>query len=136
MSGYEPGTVATLRIKDASFENKDRRALRGLAGWLVPGGGMHQWGDNEVTDVRPLVVLDNEFDRTIVKHLRTAFAQNPALTTLDWLAHQIEAQTRPPKPATVSVHDSACCAGWTDVDGVRYCNSCGYAEGARRMEQP
>ncbi len=101
MSGYEPGTVAvaTVRgVKDVRVMRRDRGDELGdwasraaVAAWLA-----HD--DCDVTDVRPLVVLDNEFDRTLVKHLRTAFAQNPALTTLDWLAHQIESQTRPPKP--------------------------------------
>ncbi len=134
MTGYEPGTVAvaTVRgVKDVRVMRRDRGDELGdwasraaVAAWLA-----HD--DCDVTDVRPLVVLDNEFDRTLVKHLRTAFAQNPALTTLDWLAHQIESQTRPPKPP----EPTGLGAVVNDTQGDRWvrCRRAGH-EGLMRVE--
>lgn len=51
------------------------------------------------------------------------------------IADQIEAQTKPPKPETVSAHDGCHDKGWEDVDGVRYCVNCGWSEFARVMRE-
>lgn len=47
---------------------------------------------NEFTDLRHLVVIDLEFPRTVVKHLRMAAENDAALTTLSWLADRIAEQ--------------------------------------------
>ena len=104
-SKYEPGTVAMIRVKGddrevIAFRDDDST----VAGWsLGERRRSAVWVDREqVTDVRPLVVLDPEDARCVVTYLRLAaqYAMNKqAQDNAHRIADQIEQQTRPPKPA-------------------------------------
>jgi len=99
---YEAGTVAMIRLVDATTE---RRALRiGNIGWHLRPSNCDEFVlDREVADVRPLVVLDVE-DRagllaTLHDSLGFMYAGQPNARRLQDLIDQISAQIKPPKPA-------------------------------------
>ena len=94
MSTYEPGTVALATVNG---EPGRRVVLDPNGDWFTCDGGDLVWGGGsefaerlELSDVRPLVVLDIGSPRELAKVLRR--------DKYDHLADQIEAQTRPPKP--------------------------------------
>lgn len=113
MSAYEPGTVAVATVRGVPN-------VRVMAGYgtaeprlrwvttderLVDSENEGWWFAYQVTDVRPLVVLDPEGIDTapqdtipyLIRALRASDSDGYG-PTLRWLADQIEAQTRPPKP--------------------------------------
>jgi hypothetical protein len=90
---YAPGTVAMATVRGV----KDQRVMRDDEGdWHT----VKQIGDygfhpaNEVTDIRPLVVLDLEDPAETVRHLRAAYSP---WDVVDHVADAIEAQTNPPR---------------------------------------
>ena len=100
MSTYEPGTVAVATV----YGVRGVRVMRGAKDQTVPLvwtssvaiKGAWWFAESDVTDVRPLIVLDLDAEwadnaATLIKHLRIDNYPN--------LADQIEAQTKPPKPA-------------------------------------
>lgn len=104
MSEYEPGTVAVATVRGVEgvrvmYVVGD---LLGSGAWLssryVHGGRSH--GPGEVTDVRPLVALDLGDNPSYVAKLLRRVVEEDGLGahTFDYLANQIEAQTKPPKP--------------------------------------
>jgi hypothetical protein len=96
MSNYEPGTVAVATVRGVTnvrvFRIRDHHDVvrwvtaDNLNGWL----GHH---DSDVTDVRPLVVLDLELTDA------AAAALVSDLRECNWraVANQIETQTKPPR---------------------------------------
>ncbi len=109
MSGYTPGTVGVATVRGV----KDVRVMRLPTGssWALdrtvdggePGTFRDTAADIEVTDVRPLVVLDlgdwtPESVAAIPAWLRDRCYDSPTESCLRRIATQIEVQTRPPKP--------------------------------------
>lgn len=106
MSGYEAGTVAVATVHGIP----DVRVMRttGIGGgdviWLtaeqLKGTRLHLARD--VTDIRPLPVLDlNDAPRnplSVVEHLRELASEGEFCALADWIADQVEAQVKPPKP--------------------------------------
>jgi hypothetical protein len=99
MSTYEPGTVAVATVRGVPNVRVIRYTSRAGFRWLEASTGTVNI-DEQVTDIRPLVVLDLnecEYGRdAIIAALRTndpasRYHQN------DWLADQIEQQTKPPR---------------------------------------
>lgn len=93
---YEVGSVAAIKTTRLGIT----RAIRANHGWYYAyTGGMHFAADHEVTDVRPLVVLDPcdipPLRDWLPDHEGDYDADDMRLAAL---ADQIEAQTRPPKP--------------------------------------
>ena len=98
MSEYAPGTVAVATVRGVEGVLIVRTARRDEFAWYDTTE-RHRWlKEDDLTDVRPLVVLDplawwpNETDRRrVISNLREWGAL--------FIADAIEAQTRPPKPA-------------------------------------
>ena len=91
MSGatYPVGAMAVIRTPEGSGDERSVRSNH--RGWYTPYG---HWHESQVTVVRPLVVLDLVNAPTtedVGRVLREGGFGN--------FARQIEAQTRPPKPA-------------------------------------
>ena len=98
MTAYEPGTVAVATVRGVPNVR--------IFGYHE-GGGVFRWDsgeriadsivhhDRHVTDVRPLVVLDPEGEGFHVAEMAADLRKRGHV----WLADQIEAQTKPPKPA-------------------------------------
>lgn len=107
MSTYEPGTVADITISNghtsktftrAFYSAFDGQWISPTAGRIYADGTSDHWN---VTDVRPLVVLDdrNEYRRVADMLRETAenfFVPDAAALALK-VADQIEAQTKPPR---------------------------------------
>lgn len=101
MSGteYKVRQVAVATVKG----EKDVRVMRTLGeGWhsAWPVAYTYVHDDSDVTDIRPLVVLDLDgigSPRQVVNTLR--WTDSVPVATMGAIADQIEAQTRPPKPA-------------------------------------
>lgn len=104
MSDYEPGTVAVATVRSVEGVRVVRVPRRDELVWMQITE-RYAWHESaDVTDVRPLVVLDlpqpGELGITpygTVMCLRQA-AKAIGAKHLDDIADQIEAQTRPPKP--------------------------------------
>lgn len=88
---WKPGDVADVTSRG------NVRAFRTDEGWTYVDGSTQGLAADRYS-FRPLVVIDTEFPATVVRHLRIAAENDCALTTLGWLADQIEAQTALPKP--------------------------------------
>lgn len=107
MNAYKPGTVAVATVRGVPNVRVMRRELSDSPyEWQSARSiaAMFAHHDREVTDVRPLVVLDLDDPAKYVRALHATFPEASA----DWddddarnlkIADQIEAQTRPPKPA-------------------------------------
>ena len=103
MSTYEPGTVAVATVRDVKgvriFLADPRSADEWTSAGLVDGTLWHK--DKDVTDVRPLVVLDPDDVAadgfSTVASLVTNLRRPPSGANFSWLADQIEAQTKPPR---------------------------------------
>jgi hypothetical protein len=106
MTDYKPGTVAKATVRGVP----DIRVVRGPNGWFDLSEGripsLHSDGP-DVTDVRPLVVLDLDESegggRLLPRWLRNnvseveraSISPTPIGKDMRWLADQIEAQTKP-----------------------------------------
>ena len=123
MSTYEPGTVAVATVRGVPNVRVFRRhnPETGVRDWAYnpePERGLPYSCDSDasdvVTDVRPLVVLDLDTVPTTLTDavgcnfpnwLRTAAKtdrdqesrRNDRPVLLEWIADQIEAQTKPPR---------------------------------------
>jgi hypothetical protein len=109
VSAYEPGTVAVATVRGVPNVRVFYRETYGEGDWAYspdPARGLEYSCDSVhlgvVTDIRPLVVLDlgpgSIPAERAVKLLRTVTypeAEFPRLR--NWLADQIEAQTKPPR---------------------------------------
>jgi len=103
MSPYEPGTVAVATVRGVEgvriFLADPRSADEWTSAGLVDGTLWHK--DKDVTDVRPLVVLDPDDVAadgfSTVASLVTNLRRPPSGANFSWLADQIEAQTKPPR---------------------------------------
>lgn len=113
MTEYEPGTVAVATVRGVPNVRVMRQEGESHHRWTLPGPiGEESYlklieYDHDVTDIRPLIVLDLPADRANLIGALMDCAVNPNLqvgvgTDLDELADmlvtQIEAQTKPPKP--------------------------------------
>ena len=101
MSTYPAGTVAVATVKGKPNVRVMRSApFRNTPNWAssVSVDGNWWFRDDEVTDVRPLVVLDLD-EQPFPKSGLEEFLRNLRYGTIakDWLADQIEAQTKPPR---------------------------------------
>lgn len=114
MSTHEPGTVAVATVRGVPNVRVMRRKFFRLTndGWHMDWShtavkGFTCTNDEEVTDVRPLVVLDLAPGdlRCVVENLRARATYMDGIgapntkALLCNAADQIEQQTRPPKPA-------------------------------------
>jgi hypothetical protein len=103
MSGdWKPGTIAMIRDKSTS-DRSEWQAVKDEKGWFGTDPDMGWVSDADVTDVRPPVVLDLGLGRdaaaAAVAALSSAATRCPDVeaSLLNWLADQIEAQTKPPR---------------------------------------
>lgn len=115
---YEPCrlyAVSSWRGKDLwAFRARRGEANRWVDMWCVQqddDGDTRGLEDSEVTDVRPLVVLDPDqcpygltgtfwwLRRLADEDAARAGSETPRLSVLRWVVGQIEAQISPPKPA-------------------------------------
>ncbi len=111
MSGYEPGAVAVATVRGV----KDVRVMRGAGifqnHWYSNTpvtGSLTSFSDAEVTDVRPLVVLDpdNREDAvSLARVLDAEFARRgwandgtPAPDVIDAVHAALRTAARPPEP--------------------------------------
>jgi hypothetical protein len=88
MTDYKPGQVATMEL--VAGRAGRFRGIRGVSGWY--SGKYGYSGDEHVTDVRPLVVLDLDWAESVpvlIAQLRGAGYVH--------IADQIEAQAKPPR---------------------------------------
>ena len=93
-AAYESGTVAVATVRGLNGV----RVFRCFGGWTSEDStpnGFDFHADEYVTDVRPLVVLDPEGEGFHVAEMAADLRKRGQA----WLADQIEAQTKPPKPA-------------------------------------
>jgi hypothetical protein len=103
MSTYEPGQVAVATVRGVPNVRVWRKSHDGIA-WLsaVAVGGSILHSNEDVTDIRPLVVLDHSHILDAVNGLDTA------LYDFDWFSDDersavselrdlIEQQTKPPR---------------------------------------
>ena len=102
MSTYEPGTVAVATVR--GVPNVRLMSVGAGGEWLSGenAAGWHEHGRRDVTDVRPLVVLDITDPRRVIADLTAAIeatGNGTVSRNLRVLRDQIEAQTKPPKPA-------------------------------------
>lgn len=101
MNDYKPGTfaVATVRgVPNTRIIRTDTNAFRWASGQTIDTMRAHQSSD--VTDVRPLIVLDLPDPQRLLTGLRNIAGITPVDGGfLQPIIDQIEAQTRPPKPA-------------------------------------
>ena len=104
MSTYEPGTVAVATVRGVPNVRVMRTTGKGGADdcWLtaehVQGWRFHMASD--VTDIRPLVVLDLDgvpFADRLADTLRSIHMLGSSIPEFLSLADQIEAQTKPPR---------------------------------------
>ena len=120
MTTYRDGQVALVRFDNACLAARNRgehnvvtkRALwDGATGCWLLGYGSTLGGESPyIQEVRLLAVIDPgpgwSPARELVEHLQAAAERDRASgdgradrsAALDWLAHEIEEQTRPPKP--------------------------------------
>jgi hypothetical protein len=100
MTNYEPGAVASATARGVPNVRVMRREGRDCYGWVAALATDHLTllKDSEVTDIRPLVVIDAE-DREQVERLTAAIAEHRAPGPN---VHNIKAALRslihPPKP--------------------------------------
>ena len=109
MSTYEPGTVAVATVRGVKGLRVVRIATAHVAtAWLTPcetPDGYRWHSDFDVTDVRPLVVLDLAHPALTAAVLRQVgeYIRKQHKTSVeddqiaDFIADQIEAQTKPPR---------------------------------------
>lgn len=102
MSEYAPGTVAVATVRGVEGVRVMRVDESSPAPWRSSVAVEYCCGhsDSEVTDVRPLVVLDlaeSPFG-TATRHVLRS-SDTPVKDSLigQWIADQIEAQTKPPR---------------------------------------
>ena len=100
MSALEPGFyMATVEgVPNIPIMITDE-AGRGFTMRKVPDTPYGTYGHNpsDITDARPLIVLDLENPAAVVRSLREATQNGADLPYLDQVAASIEAQTRPPR---------------------------------------
>lgn len=117
---YKPGTVAIATVRGV----EGVRVMRSRAGWMldrrVDGGYPGTYSDYaalaDVTDVRPLVVLDldgHDRDRAVqcIQFVKKAHAGTDHGDLVSLIADQIEAQTKPqriPEPGEGGVVEASC----------------------------
>jgi hypothetical protein len=100
MSDYQPGTVAWATVRGQSSYKVMRVVTSRGPRWASTendaGQFLHE--DDDVTDIRPLVVLDPEDEavRTFVRKHRDGTG-NPACGYSIPIVEAIEAQTKPPR---------------------------------------
>ena len=100
MNAYKPGDVCVATVRGVP-NVRVMRVTDPFHSWRAekPCLGAQAASDDEVTDVRPLVVLDPErAPYPLVGSLREQVEGELTPHTSRWLLEQIEAQTRPPKP--------------------------------------
>ena len=123
-AAYEPGTVAVATIRGMPNVRVMRVAGElSSAEWASAVGTPHRLHEDwSVTDIHPLVVLDlpERVVPALVEYLRGVGDQKIAGDWLDLIADQIEAQTKPPKPAEPTglgaVVEDAAGKRWTRVE--------------------
>jgi len=100
VSALEPGFyMATVEgVPNIPIMITDE-AGRGFTMRKVPDTPYGTYGHNpsDITDARPLIVLDLENPAAVVRSLREATQNGADLPYLDQVAASIEAQTRPPR---------------------------------------
>ena len=98
MSTYAPGTVAMIR-DNSTPDGSEWRAVKDDKGWFGTDPGMGWVSDADVTDVRPLVVLELDAYANPAELLRLIANEdvvNAKRSLLLNIADQIEAQVKPP----------------------------------------
>lgn len=100
MTVYEPGTVAVATVRGVPNVRVMRYVITSgermwLSGHRVDGVVVH--GDSYVTNVRPLVVLDLDDPAAFAADLRWSHEEWASRDFANWLADQIEAQSKPPR---------------------------------------
>jgi hypothetical protein len=98
MSTYEPGQVAVATVRGVPNVRVLRSGGDREAFWIAPTRtcGDRYHADSDVTDIRPLVVLDLDDFAWAAKVLRHPMVK--ALGTRTRIAEQIEEQTKPRIP--------------------------------------
>lgn len=119
---YPIGTVATATIR-----GKSCRAMKAKNGWTVdrPISNSHWWADVDVTDIRPLVVLDLTTEQRgvavyMLREVADEYCTEDASILARFIAAQIEKQTKPPRIPEPGFDGAVQASDKCDIDRVRW----------------